>query len=215
MKTYPLLHIENKYSDKTVILANGHYPTHLLPCTVLDQSNFVVCCDGAANQYIESGKIPSVIVGDGDSLSLHHAKEFRHLIRSEADQETNDLTKAVHYCLNLGKDELYILGATGKREDHTIANISLLAEYASLANVQMITDTGIFTAISEDAILETFPGQQISIFSLEAKPLTVEHLLYPIQNRVLTNWWQATLNEAISNHFAIYTTGKVLIFRSF
>ena len=48
------------------------------------------------------------------------------------DQETNDLTKAVNYVKTLGFREVLILGATGRREDHTLGNISLLAQFKGM-----------------------------------------------------------------------------------
>jgi thiamine pyrophosphokinase len=40
--------------------------------------------------------------------------------------------------------------------------------------------------------------------------------LYPVENRKLTSWWQATLNEAISDNFIIETDqGRLLIFREY
>lgn len=36
----------------TVILANGDYPQHNVPKSILRNAPRVVCCDGAALQYI-------------------------------------------------------------------------------------------------------------------------------------------------------------------
>ena len=57
------------YTPEAVILANGEYPSHPLPLQMLENAEFVVCCDGAANEYILRGHTPDVIIGDGDSLS--------------------------------------------------------------------------------------------------------------------------------------------------
>ncbi|MBK7480581.1 MAG: hypothetical protein IPI69_13260 [Bacteroidales bacterium] len=43
----------------------------------------------------------------------------------------------------------------GEREDHTIGNISLLAEYAGEVSVVMVSDTGIFTPILESKSLSS------------------------------------------------------------
>ena len=51
----------------TVILANGEYPQHNLPKAILRNASQVVCCDGAALQYI--GK-PTFIIGDGVRLPI-------------------------------------------------------------------------------------------------------------------------------------------------
>ena len=64
-----------------------------------------------------------------DSLDPSIAGRFHDRIFRNSDQETNDLTKAVTWCSERGYRDLVILGATGKREDHTMGNISLLAEY--------------------------------------------------------------------------------------
>ena len=56
-----------KRQPEAVILANGEYPTHVLPLKILEEAKFVVCCDGAANEYILRGHTPDIIIGDGDS----------------------------------------------------------------------------------------------------------------------------------------------------
>ena len=48
------------------------------------------------------------------------------------EQETNDLNKAFRYCLANGWTDIVILGATGKREDHTLGNIGLLMAVEAL-----------------------------------------------------------------------------------
>ena len=53
---------------ETIILADGDFPSHPLALEWLRQCPYVVCCDGAANTYIRSGRMPEAIVGDGDSL---------------------------------------------------------------------------------------------------------------------------------------------------
>ena len=59
--------INEHYIPQAVILANGEYPAHELPLRLLAEAQFVVCCDGAANEYISRGHTPDVIIGDGDS----------------------------------------------------------------------------------------------------------------------------------------------------
>ncbi|MCD8078959.1 MAG: thiamine diphosphokinase [Bacteroides sp.] len=198
---------------QAVILANGDYPSHHLPLTLLEQAPYVVCCDGAANEYIRRHGIPAAIIGDGDSLLPEFRQEYASLFHHIGEQESNDLTKAFRYCLQAGKKEILILGATGKREDHTLGNISLLMEYMQEAQVQMVTDYGVFTPLCNDSQVETLPGQQISLFNFGATHLRAEGLAYPISD--FTSWWQGTLNEAQKDRITIYGKGKYLIFRHF
>ena len=198
-----------------VILVNGNFPTNAIPLNILQNANYIVCCDGAADKLLQNtDKIPDAIVGDCDSISTESKTRFADRIHCISEQETNDLTKAVHFCVKNGKKEIIILGATGKREDHTLGNISLLAEYIDIEgiNISMATDYGIFTAIKKTTVFESYKGQQISIFDIGHTPTTFHNLKYPVENRVLENWWQGTLNEALSDSFTIETQGKMIVF---
>ena len=172
-----------------VIVAGGEFPTTPQPLEVLKSASFVVCCDGATDRYIATGRVPDAIVGDGDSISTVNSEKYAHLLHVISEQETNDQTKAVRYLMEKGMHRIAIVGATGKREDHTIGNISLLIEYARAGcNVCSFTDHGVFIPCNGTTTHKCRKGQQVSIFSITAKDLSAEGLLYPIY--VVTNWWQ-------------------------
>lgn len=203
--------INEHYIPEAVILANGEYPSHELPLKLLKEAEFVVCCDGAANEYISRGHTPDVIIGDGDSLSPENKIRFSGIVHHIADQETNDQTKAVRFLQEKGFRKIAILGATGKREDHTLGNISLLIDYMrSGMEVRTFTDYGVFMPIEGTQTFASHPGQQVSIINFGAKGLKGEGLVYPLSD--FTNWWQGTLNEATADHFSIHCEGEYLLF---
>ena len=98
-----------------VILADGEYPVHEYPLRLLRETPYIVCCDGAANTFISHGYIPNMIIGDGDSLSVENRMLYKDRLLYVADQETNDLTKAIRFLLGKNFRNVVILGATGKR----------------------------------------------------------------------------------------------------
>lgn len=198
---------------ETIILADGEFPSSPLAVALLDACPYVVCCDGAANRYISSGRIPAAVVGDGDSLLPEIKQRYAALIHRESEQDTNDLSKAFRFCLSQGRKNILIMGATGKREDHTLGNISLLIDYMDSATVGMLTNYGIFVPVCTDSWFQSYPGQQVSIFNMESTALSAQGLVYPLS--VFTNWWQGTLNEAVGDCFTLLTDGKVLVFREF
>ena len=106
-------------TTEAVILGNGDYPSHPYPLNVLRQAPYVVCCDGAADEYIRHGFLPDAIIGDGDSLSSENREKLATIFHQIKDQETNDQTKAVRFLKAQGKRQIAIIGGTGKREDHT------------------------------------------------------------------------------------------------
>ena len=194
-----------------VIVAGGEFPTAPQPQEILQSAPFVVCCDGAADRYIATGRIPDAIVGDGDSISTANREKFAQLMHVITEQESNDQTKAVRFLMERGKRRIAIVGATGKREDHTIGNISLLIEYARAGcNVCSFTDHGVFIPCNGTTTHKCRKGQQVSIFSITAKDMSAEGLLYPIYD--FTNWWQGTLNECTSEVFTINANGEYLLF---
>jgi thiamine pyrophosphokinase len=204
-------------SISIVIIADGTFPQNEIPIGYLRDADMRVCCDGSAENLINAGFIPDAIIGDMDSLRDELKNRFADIIYIDDEQETNDLTKAVRWCRESGYNDIVILGATGKREDHTLGNISLLAEYAKNINVKMVTDTGIFFPYLRSCTVESFPGQQVSIFSIDPETeITSEGLRYPLKGRKLRNWWEASLNEATGDHFELnFDDGKVLVFLEF
>jgi thiamine pyrophosphokinase len=106
------------------------------------------------------------------------------------------------------------VGATGKREDHTIGNISLLVEYARAgAEVYSFTDYGVFMACNGTTTHKCRKGQQVSIFSITANEMSSSGLLYPIYD--FTNWWQGTLNECTGEEFTINAKKEYLLFLNY
>ena len=202
---------------QAVILADGSFPTHEVPLGYLKKAEMIVCCDGSTRSLVEHGMIPDAIVGDMDSLDKELASEFADRTFIDGNQETNDLTKAVEWCRKSGYNDIIILGATGKREDHSVGNISLLTEYSKYAKVQMITDNGIFLPFHESCRIDTFRGQQISVFSINTETeITSEGLRFPLVKRRLKNWWEATLNESTGTSVELeFRGGPLLVFMAF
>ena len=197
-----------------VIVAGGEFPTAKQPLEVLNGASFVVCCDGAADRYIATGRVPDAIVGDGDSISAGNREKFAHLLHIISEQESNDQTKAVRFLMEHGMHRIAIVGATGRREDHTIGNISLLIEYARTGcDVRSFTDHGVFIPCNGTTTHKCRKGQQVSIFSITARDLSAEGLLYPIYD--FNNWWQGTLNECTGKEFTINANGEYLLFMNY
>lgn len=196
---------------EAVVVGNGEFPVHSFPLTVLDQSTCVVCCDGGTNALVESGRLPDWIVGDGDSLSEENRLRFQDRIYRNPDQETNDQTKAVSFLASRGIRRIAILGATGKREDHTLGNISLLMEYQRMGlEVVMLTDYGFFVPAVDTQEFMGFPRQQVSVFNFDAVDLKSEGLRYPVYD--FCYWWQGTLNEVEGDSFRIMAKGHYLVY---
>lgn len=201
----------------TVILANGTFPFHPIPLAALQKATTIVCCDGAVNKLLAAGMTPDVIIGDLDSIAPDIRSRFNDRLIEEPDQEINDLTKAVHWCKKQNIQSITLLGATGEREDHTLANISLLATYTCDMQIEMISNFGTFSVVRESCAFTSFPGQQVSIFSLTPETIiTSDGLKYPLYKRKLAELWQGSLNEATGKTFSLrIAQGTLIVYRLF
>jgi len=206
-----------KFKSKVVILCDGSFPHHPIPLTYLKNAEQIICCDGAADKLIEYGMTPSYIVGDIDSVSEKTKNDYADRIIYSTDQETNDQTKAVEFVSENGIKNVVILGATGKREDHTIGNISLLLDYTTKLDVVSISNSGYFRPIIKSKEFDSFEGQQVSIFSIGTPTaVTSKNLKYPLHKTVLSSWWMGTLNECLSDSFSLeFEHGKLIVFQKF
>lgn len=210
------------------ILANGDFPSHPVALQALHEAEVLVCCDSAIATLADHGFTPQPsqrvqVVGDGDSLPPALLQSLPYPFFHESEQDTNDLSKAFRWIMNnmAGTVAINIVGATGKREDHTIGNISLLMDYHERlqkerpdSTVCMISDYGIFHAVEGSARFESFPRQQVSVFSLTPQvPVSLEGLRYPLCEQCIPRWWQATLNEALGTSFSV-SGGSLIVYQT-
>lgn len=205
------------WQPQAVVLANGQFPSRHELRQMLGATPMAVCCDGAALAYRSHfGHLDGIgaVVGDGDSLPFGLRAELGNRLQLVAEQETNDLSKAMRWLAAHGQRRVAVLGATGRREDHTLGNISLLIDYMHQGfDVRMFTDYGVFIPLSDTCNLSLQPGQQLSLFNFGATGLRSHGLAYPLHE--LTNWWQGTLNEVVSPHVVIEAQGDYLLFVNF
>lgn len=180
-----------------VILAAGDFPKKGgTAWRLLEGADVVVCCDGAANTFRRRfARDPEAVVGDCDSVK----GEFSTLVRV-SEQETNDLEKAVRYCRSKGWRNPVILGATGRREDHTIGNIFR----AMALGLVVVSDFGRFVPFCGRKTFAVEKGAAVSVFATDpATKMTSMGLEWPLDGVEFKNLYCATLNRA--------TCGRVVL----
>ena len=208
-------HELSRYS--TIIVGNGEVPQGEIPMLFLQHAHFIVCCDGALEKLLKIGMKPDVVIGDCDSISEDRRQQFKDIIIEDKDQECNDLQKALKYCLRQQFGPVAILGASGLRDDHQLANLSILNMYAERMDLIMVSNYGLFSFISEDTTFASTPGQEVSVFSFDGQALfSFSGLQYPVHNRRFVQLWEGSLNKALGNSFTItLNNGRGMVFREF
>ena len=200
-----------------IILANGDYPSHPIPLSKIETAGSIICCDGAAAQLIKNGYEPHIIIGDLDSIDSDIQKKYQEKLYHIPDQDENDLRKAIDWINKNEMERATILGATGKRDDHSLANIFTILQVKINCKCNIITDNGEFSIAEGEMTFNSFRGQQISIFSVNQNiEITSTNLKYNLNKYKLCNLYNCTLNESISDFFTLtISQEKVLVYQAF
>ena len=110
-----------------LIICGGTPPTKKLFEQEYQNADLKLGADSGGYVYLGFGYYPDLVIGDLDSFKYtnHEGVHTKH----DPDQETNDLEKALNYALEKGANTCTVLGALGRRFDHTLKNLSVLLQF--------------------------------------------------------------------------------------
>ena len=202
-----------KLINPIVILANGRYPSHQYPLEFIDKAKTIICTDGSANKLKKHGLLPTFIIGDMDSIkNIKDFKdsEFHHF----PNQDSTDLEKVFDYCMKYGIKKVSLLGATGIRNDHSLANFLFLIKYYDNLLIKLITDTFTIECIKGKHSYSSYPDQTVSLIAIHrVKSVTTKGLKFPLKRQSISPSGLGVSNIAIGSRFTIKTSGEMLLFR--
>lgn len=222
---YGLIDSESKFD--AAILAAGDFPENEIVKGILSNTTPLLVCDSALTGIIDFNKslqqrhepeiTPSAIVGDGDSLPSALKQQYSEIWHQVDEQDFNDLTKTTRFAISnyKGAKSIAYLGTTGKREDHTLGNLSLMIYYFREYGLQptFITDYGWFVVAKGENTFQSFGGQQASIFNFDCAKLESAGLKW--NSYAYKELWQGTLNESIGRDFTLNGDGIYVVFRTY
>ncbi|MGK5093379.1 thiamine diphosphokinase [Deltaproteobacteria bacterium TL4] len=172
-----------------MIVCNGTPPPKRLVKYLWKKVDMTICADGGARFMYQNGWHPQYIIGDLDSLPSIIRKKHppQNLIHLE-EQQTTDTDKALRFCLQHQINEVHLLGATGKRNDHFIANLEVMYHYSSQLRMVLWSKLEQMYFIWEhwQGILPV--GTTISLLPVfgSVSGISTEGLAYPLCNQNLT-----------------------------
>ncbi len=202
---------------QAILFANGEVTEREAAIAKQTAFDFVVAADGGIIHAERFGFIPDAVVGDFDSLPADNQTRFpdtRFIHRPS--QEQCDLEKALIFCKSEGISTVTLLGATGKRLDHTLSNLSILTRYDQNLTLRILTPEAEVFIVRKHLELEGVPGQAVSLMPIgETTHVTTTGLKYPLSGETLAfGQREGTSNEFSSKHCTISLTGGLLfVFR--
>lgn len=156
----------------------------------------LIAADRGLEFFMQTGIKPDFVVGDFDSLSPEGARylddlENTEIVRLRPEKDDSDTQSAVNLAMEQGAKDILLLGVTGNRVDHLMANLGLLVlgrqkgvhiAMADKNNYMSLVESG--TVLNRD---EQF-GKYVSFFPVggDVEGLTLEGFKYPLYRHCLT-----------------------------
>ena len=142
---------------RAIVLANGD-PVAETPALPLDA--LVIAADGGLSLAAPLGLTVDIVIGDMDSVSAQDLEQARRsgarIDRHPTDKNITDLGLALDAAVDGGADEITIVGGSGGRIDHLLANAALLAaERFDTVTLRWVTGAESVTVAS--------PGQPVRL----------------------------------------------------
>ena len=147
----------------------------------------VICADGGARHLRAAGIVPSLIVGDMDSLDSETERHYEamgcRIIRHTRHKDETDTELALREAFGMDAAEVWIWGALGRRLDHALANLCLLVQGAKRGIAVKLIDSwcDVFL-IDRRTVLAGEVGQTVSLLPImgEASGVTLTGFEYPL-----------------------------------
>ncbi|AGL03086.1 thiamine diphosphokinase [Desulfoscipio gibsoniae] len=161
---------------RCVVLTGGTVDNLQWLARALAGADRLICVDSGARYAAALGIVPQVIVGDMDSIDQSLLESFyrQGVVVKEypAEKDDTDTALAIAEALAGPPDEVVILGATGTRMDHTLANVHLLrVAFEHHVPARIINEYNEISLVApqQPAVVEGRPGDVFSLLPLTEK----------------------------------------------
>lgn len=205
--------------DIWLVVANGSWPNSEAMKGVVKKSSRLILCDGALNRWTADMITPDLVIGDFDSvnsssLSFWESKGTE-MLRVE-DQTTNDLHKALRHLESLGVASCLILGATGGDPAHEWANLLTCSMTPIEVRCQSRTHEYLFFKPSANYSIDSFAGQEFSLFALETSTqIVLEGARFHLRGDDLESGSRGLHNQTTGTEIRIaYQSGRLMMIRA-
>ncbi|NLD50012.1 MAG: thiamine diphosphokinase [Clostridiaceae bacterium] len=188
-----------------IVVCNGSICDYSYYKKYFEDAKFVVCADGGASHLKKFGIKPDILLGDFDSINQEDLDYYKALnvevLKYGFDKDFTDTEIAVDIVIERGFDNIVIIGGTGTRLDHSLANIFLLKKIMDKGiKGRIVNEQNEIFIASGNIRLEREEGFKITLLPLTQKVtgITTKGLLYPLKDDCLV----MGEGRGVSNEFA-------------
>ena len=208
---------------KGLIISSGTITDYNKLKLVIEKNDFVICADGGTNHIMKVNKYPDLVIGDLDSINqetLNFIEKNKIPIQKfPTIKDDTDTGIALEYLIKKGFKEITLMGVTGTRQDHTMANIFLL-DYINGKNIKgtIIDDNNIIYLVDDYLRLEYMNNSFVSVIPITEKgiEISLSGFFYNLNNiKIKFGSTYGISNKVIEEYGEIKIhNGKALVFIS-
>lgn len=189
---------------RVVVFAAGQVHDYDRVRQQLGSPDLVICADGGIRHALRLGLTPDLLLGDFDSAEPAALASLIEagapVLRVPVEKDQTDSHLALDEALRRGAGEIFLVGGTGSRLDHSLANVLLLpglpvpVTMVDGKNLARLLQSGQSTRVAGAA------GDFLSLIPLtpEVTGVVVRQVKWPLENATLR--WGESLG--ISNQLA-------------
>lgn len=206
---------------RAIIVGGGDTPSRELLEKYMVGNFIILAADSGANIICEYGIAPDYLLGDFDSIdekSLEALSSNVNTTRLPREKDYTDTHIAVLRAIELGADEVILLGCTGKRIDHFMANLCLLKlSLQKGISAFIVDDLNEISLINKSTTIKGKKGQVFSLFSYceDTEGLSIEGAKYRLNNFDLSEGNNLTVSNEFEEEVVKITFNKgcLLLFK--
>ena len=204
---------------RALIFANGDFDHPAKIQSMFRADDVVIAADGGARHAHAIGILPSIVIGDLDSLTEAEVQDFIdrgvRILRFPPAKDETDLELAVSHALSAGFSPVIIFGAYGGRLDQILGNIAMLSSPEALrADIRL--EDGFTEAffVSKQAFIQGFPGDTVSFipWGEQVDGVSTDGLAYPLNHETLLPYRTRSIsNQMLTETASVHLTKGLLL----
>ena len=198
-------------TNSAVLIANGKVSKTNYVKKIIDSNDFFISIDAKLENLKELGVQPNLILGDLDTTTIDGIDSQIEVVEL-SDQNKTDLEKSLDYCKKNSIKKVVILGSSGLREDHSMANVLIASTYSDILQIELITNYYRIIFVRENTKISAH-NVPVSIISLSSdNKITTSGLKYDLINEKLKSFSHGISNEVNGDSFTVKAESTIVVF---
>lgn len=178
-------------AKRIIIFTGGNLSVELLQ--EIREDDMIIAADRGALFLIEHGIQPHISVGDFDSINEEERiivsnNSIRFITCDPVHKDLTDTEMAFETALDYEPSHILMLGATGTRMDHTLANVHIMVRAMQHHISCAIQDKhNYMTLTTSKAVVEHRDYKYVSLLPLthEVTGITLDGFMYPLDQATI------------------------------